>query len=277
MPVNGFVRVLRWTCILFLAASSACRLHPQFPELKDFQTVGAADSAKYLASLDEARKSLVSARGMFDIRLKKSVSSQQLHQVIAFELPDRLRLEFFASSLNQLVSITVARGGLLEHLDARENVLYRGPASQEQLTKIFGLPFAPNELMYWFAGRIPGLSSVTRVARSTNDARWLLEGEAGANRKLRAIFAGEPPRLQMLEIRNQADEPSFFSRHEYNEAGLPRTLKFQLLAQELEAELTGENFRENPGELSDRLFQVPVGPNVRVEWIGAAEAVRVRE
>ena len=175
---------------LFVSLFSGCSLFggPKLPSLKDFRPVSAEDSEKVLVSVRNVAERVHSARGRFEANLSKGLVRQSLDQVLVFRRPGDLRIELFASSLNQLALMVVTRGGLLEALDPKENVLYRGASTPENIARIIGVPLLPEELMVWFAGAVllpdSGQYSVLRDPAG----RYAVRGELPLGRLMQARF-----------------------------------------------------------------------------------------
>ena len=143
-----------------LAASlgGCALLRPRAPSIAGFNSLEYAESAQFLSAVESANREVRTGRVSMDSTFSKGVLHQTLKQTLAFDRPDKLRVEFFATALNSLLSLIVVHGGQVEALDAKESKLYRGATGPKNIERVVSVPFAPEELMLWISGKVPYLS-----------------------------------------------------------------------------------------------------------------------
>ncbi len=266
-----FVLVLIY--LFTLPMSSGCGLFaPKLPSLKKYRAVSAEEAATFRAAVRASSEKIQGARGQYQALAVKGVSRQEGKQVVVFQRPDKLRLELFASSLNQLVLMVVSRDGNLEALDPHEGVRYEGESTPQNIARIIGVPLLPDELMLWFAGvlALPADAELD-VVREPDKGYYGMKGNLAYGRSVVARFESAPsgPRLLSLELRRTGDgELFFFSEFGYGDGELPEKIKFYLPEQELRGQLRAEKLKLNPENLPERLFEIPPRENVRTLPLG---------
>jgi len=215
---------------------------------------------------------LRAARGRYDVEIRKGIHREQATQVVVFERPAKLRLEIFATSLNQLMLMLVAKEDFVEALDPKEGVLYRALPTPKSIFKLLGVPLVPEELELWLSGMIlmPDETKL-KILRDPKDDIIGLEADAAFGRVLRARFSsmGQELRLLSLEFgKSNSDEAYFFSELSYADKELiPNKIEFHLPEQGVDGTLIRKSFNKNPQSLSPKLFQIPDTGNFTVEGV----------
>lgn len=112
------------------------------------------DPAELLQQVRAARDRVRSVRGEARLRLRGEGGSGTVPAWIAAEKPDRVlvqTLDFFGNT----VLVLAAADGQLSLYDARERVVYRGPATAENLRRLVPLPIPPEALAEVLCGSAP--------------------------------------------------------------------------------------------------------------------------
>jgi len=258
-------------CISLLVAAGCSGL--AVPSLSGYRPAPAADAADLLAKVRAAADAVKTGRGEYELRISKGVGRQTLHQVVAFERPSRLRLELFASALQQLVLFAVARDGTLECLDPKAGILYRGESTPENLSRVIGVPLVAEETMLWFAGTLLLADAPLEVLWKPDARTFAIRGKTAADRCTTAHFEQLPagPRMRSLELRHCGSKKLFFfSEFEYQGESEPAKIVFQFPEQGVRGELTRERLTLNPKLPSDKLFVINAPPQTRVENLDTA-------
>ncbi len=258
---------------LFLTGCSTL-FAPSMPSLRGYRAVPEAESKELVQAINSEASSIQSARAEYELKLSKGVGRQTLRQVLVFQRPHWLRIELFASSLNQLVLMAVSREGMLESLDARTNTLYRGFSTPQNLLKITQLPFSAEEMMLWFTGNIllseKSVDSVDEAkfevlkqpASRNKFPLYGIRGTLGSNRCVLLRFERESakaPKLLSLELRTcDNDKLYFFSEFTYDAEVAPRQISFYLPGEGVKGNLTRQKFTPNPALPLDKLFTIRV-------------------
>ncbi|MCB0309587.1 MAG: hypothetical protein KDD42_00045, partial [Bdellovibrionales bacterium] len=102
----------------------------------------------------EATK-LSSVRGLSRSRIEQNEERVALRHVIAYQQPDKLRIETLPSNVVQTLQLLILDGEEAIYLDASSKQGYRGPADSGLLRRFFGIALAPSKLMSLLSGRVP--------------------------------------------------------------------------------------------------------------------------
>jgi hypothetical protein len=257
--------------LLVFSGCWASRLSP--PSLVGFRPLPPAEFESEKQALVQRAAELTSAQGYFESSLQQGLGRQSLKQIVVFERPGRMRIEFFASSLNQLSALIVAHDGLLEAFDPRERVLYRGEDSPRNIERVAQVPFRADELLLWFSGRVPYIESESRsmkilVNPRTSETAVVLDLSDG--RRIQAVLDdSRPRRLLSLNLQKAGTKNNTFgSTFRYAEGSdIPQQIDFEIPEIKLHGELRVKQYAVNP-DLSaahDRLFRVRVNDSIRIE------------
>jgi hypothetical protein len=127
-------------------------------------------------------------RGEARVRVEGPGGSGAVPTFVAAKKPDRVRvqtLDFFGNTAAALAT----SGGELSLYDARERVLYRGPATPGNLARLVPIPLSPADLATLLCGSAPLLDG--EPVRATPGRGWVeLELAAGARRQVLRVGAG---------------------------------------------------------------------------------------
>lgn len=242
-----------------------------------------------LEGLQRSDSELQSMRLLLESTIRKGVTRQKGRQVVVFQRPDRLRAEFFATGLNKLMALVSVSGDAVGLLDTDSQTFYRGSVSVETMEQVASVPFLPDELMAWFAGRL-------RIPKADEpfSFKGLIHPESGQiaaqlhladGRTMFAIFqrgskldlsqpVTEPLLLSSLEVTNEFDKSLQFSAtFTYGEAAFPERISFFLPRREAEGDLFVSQFELNPdfGAAREKLFAIRVPSQVTVRELQPSE------
>ena len=148
-----------WRAALFLGMLLGCA------KRIDFGPAGEIRSAQELLTLtDQAERQILSLKGDARLRVSSPKGSGTLNIFAAISDPDKLHLESlnFFGKPQAILKTTGARFGLL---DAEAGKYYRGPASEENLSRFMPVALPVQELVAIMLGRAP------RIAFSASSLR----------------------------------------------------------------------------------------------------------
>jgi hypothetical protein len=121
------------------------------------------DPAALLAQVRAAQAHVRSVRGEARLRIRSPDGSGTVTALVAAERPDRVyvqTVDFFGNTL----AVLATSGGALSLYDARERVLYRGPATPRNLARLVPIALSPEELAAILCGAAPLLDGEARRA-----------------------------------------------------------------------------------------------------------------
>lgn len=283
--------------LLFLSLaifSSACQKAPvHLAESGDFQVVRRNEAQSLLTLIRENTEQVHSLQLLTKLKVKKSLREESLKQVVVFQRPDKLRLELFATNLNRLAALVVSRDEIIHALDTANKRVYIGPASFTGFDRLLGIPFLPEELMLWFAGRFKLGQRDVEVSLDSGSKRLLTQASIAESRRVAAIYElieGEGTvitnvrgvtkgkggnrfkvRLLSLQMSDSKGRPFFSSDFSYRqkakkEIQLPERIEFTMLNQELEGSIFIEDAEVNPdlSQTQEKVFRakIPSGAEV---------------
>lgn len=146
------------------------------------------DPAALAGQVLAAQERIRSVRGEVRIKLETAQFSGTVPALVAAEKPDRLlvqTLDFFGNT----VAVLAAADGKLSLYDARARVVYRGPATPENLARLVPLPLSPAALVQILCGSAP-LISGEPVSAEPGRGYLTLRISAGARTEDLRIGAG---------------------------------------------------------------------------------------
>jgi outer membrane lipoprotein-sorting protein len=171
----------RLLALLAATALAACAPRAPPPDLS-------LDPAELLAQVRAAQARLTSVRGEVRARVEAPDGSGTVPAFVAAERPDRLyvqTLDFFGNP----AAVLAASGGALSLYDARERVLYRGPATAENLARLVPVPLSPADLATLLCGTAPLLDGVP-VRAEPGRGHVTLEIDAGDRTQVLRVGPG---------------------------------------------------------------------------------------
>lgn len=253
--------------LFFLLLFSACGLFSsqKFPNLDSFVEVPKEAKEIFLNQLKEENNLLKSARGKFDIELKNTLSSKSFKEVFVFQKPDKLRIEFFATALNKLVSLILLTENEVKFYDLEANVLYLGENSRDSFLKITQLPFSAEELMHWFVAKfyLENSSEETfQVFENTSTKQKALikksakesslvffKDDVNQNSNLGKLF------IDSLELRDAQGKTTFYSKFIYENNAI-KEIEISIPKESLTGKIVVQSIKYNPelGASVEKLF-----------------------
>lgn len=236
---------------MFLAASLACA------KRIDFGPSGEVRSAEELVQLiDRAEREITSVKGEARLRISSPSRKGNLNLFAAVADPDKLHLEalnFFGKPQSILVSF----GGRFELLDADAGKYFRGPASQENLSRFMPVAVPVAELVPMLLGRAPRVSSAPQSLELDPSSRsYLLRLSAdGVQQTLWVDPASH--RVTHSEVRGRRSyELSFDDFEDAASTRYPRKSTLVVPTADTRLELHYRDLEVN-GRLDASLFELP--------------------
>lgn len=138
------------SCTLFSACPS---FSPRPVDFRDCVSLSEAGEKEILGQLSHQAAEVRTLRALYKGRLREGINEKAFSQVVAFQRPDKLRLEILATSLNRLTALIVVNDGKLFALDPLKRIVYQGFADRQTMQRMLTVPFKPDELMLWFTGQ----------------------------------------------------------------------------------------------------------------------------
>lgn len=266
---------------LFLFSSCGFKVPPP-PQLKAHKELSAADSKVLLEELGVYTNRVRSFRGSFEVLLESVYGEEKLTQVLAFQRPQRLRLEFFATNLNALTALLITNGSSLHAVDPINNVVYRGQAKEEIIERLLSIPVSPEGLMLWSVARlkVPGENKAEDLELLRKGEEYALKYRESSKKDVLAVFrrrSEEYADLELLrfEVRKPDGERIFISDFEYSsdtednkgeKVRVPSEIVFWLPGKKLKGTLKSEKSKPNSefGPRDERLFlgRTPAGAKI---------------
>lgn len=232
--VRAAAPLFRRLAVILLLLASACRVRPV--TLPEGFHPAPAKSAEQVKQFLEKNSDIITVRARAKLSLRKGIQRQQVEQHLVFSRPDRLRVEIFASALNQLLAIIVSSNGKLTGFDSGEKVVYTGDASVVNVRRVLSVPLSPEELMLWFCGRV-GIPSAfgkgLRLYSSDTNSEFFGEFDTIERRTISFILreAGGVLRLSNFSVQ-QDNETMLNSDFSYESSSpLPHEISFSLPAE----------------------------------------------
>lgn len=138
-----------------------------------------------------------SVRGEARLKLRGEGGSGSVPAWIAAEKPDRVyveTLDFFGNT----VAVLAAADGQLSLYDARERVVYRGPATAESLQRLVPLPLPPAALAEILCGSAPLIEG---AAVGAEPGRGSVDLELAGGARTQSLRIGPGARVERSAIR----------------------------------------------------------------------------
>ena len=257
-----------WRAALFLGMFLGCA------KRIDFGPAGEIRSAQELLTLtDQAERQILSLKGDARLRVSSPKGSGTLNIFAAISDPDKLHLESlnFFGKPQAILKTTGARFGLL---DAEEGKYYRGPASEENLSRFMPVALPVQELVAMMLGRAPRIAfsaSSLKLDPARGSYVVTLEG-AGIQQTLWVDPATH--RVRRSEVRGpKSYELSFDDFQGFASTEFPRQTTLAVPRETTRLELKYRDLELNP-RLDASLFDL--APPSRMTVIEVDEAGRPR-
>ncbi len=254
---------------------SSCRPHtPSLPDLSAFHAAPAARAEELTMRLREQSARVSSLRLKIDAMVHKGISSQEVTQVVSFQKPDKLRLEFFATNLNRLTAIVIANGTELRGVDLVHKEAYLGRNTSENIEALLSVPFSTFDLMCWLTGVfVPDEDGMSEWYLNQEENSFLLEHTGQNGQQTRMLFRSESTEAkemlvaESLEVRRGKDQVLFYSKFSYADFKdgyvplRPSAIEFWLPRRELSGKLRIFESAVNEPFVSDRVWilKIPEG------------------
>jgi outer membrane lipoprotein-sorting protein len=199
---DGSARRKRLALLALAALLHGCAPRAPPPDLS-------LDPAELLAQVRAAQARVQAVRGEVRVKVEAEDGTGTVTALVAAEKPDRLyvqTLDFFGNT----AAVLAASGGTLSLYDARERVLYRGPATPQNLARLVPLPLSPSDLVDILCGSAPlagepvraepGRGHVTLELAAGARTQVLRVGSSAAVERSSVRVAGAPGAALDLEF-----------------------------------------------------------------------------
>lgn len=228
------------------------------------------DPAELVAQVRAAQDRTRSVRGEARIRLETAELSGTFSALVAAEAPDRAlvqSLDFFGNT----VAVLAAADGELSFYDARAHVVYRGPATPENLARLVPLSISPADLARILRGSAPLLDG-RPVSADAGRGFVTLGIDAGARTETLRVGAG----AEVLRASVRADAAQGrgaydleFGAFDRFELRFPAEVSLSSEAPRVRMKVTWVEVEPNAA-LDRKIFSPRVPPGARVVDLGAS-------
>lgn len=252
----------RTLALLAVAALAACTPRRPPPDLS-------LDPAALLAQVRAAQARVSSVRGDARLRVRSPDGSGTVQALVAAERPDRVyvqTLDFFGNTL----AVLATSGGALSLYDARARVLYRGPATPENLARLVPIPLSPEDLAAILCGGAPLLDG---EALRAEPGRGHVTLELAGGGRTETLRIGPGAQVQRAALRAAgAAGPSGWdleiARTDASGAGYASEVKLSARDPDVSLGLGWEEAEWN-GPVDAALFTPPAPRGARIVELGA--------
>jgi len=248
-------------CSVLLASGCPPRVPP--PDLS-------LDPAQLLTQVREAQAPLQRVQGEARLRLRSPRGSAGVRQFAAAERPDRVHLEeldFFGNP----AAVLVAAGGRFWFYDARKKILYRGPATPANLSRLVPLPLSAEDLVSILLGTAPLLDGGQPVQAVPDRARLRLELRRADVTEVLWIGAGAVVERAERQVAGGAGPGSyqveFSARQERGGGWFPGQISLRSDPAHVQVDLSWTDVQVN-GEIDARLFEPPAPKGAKIVEVG---------
>lgn len=191
---RGRPALARLTLALAAAAAAAglAGCHPRRPPA-DLS----ADPAELLAAVRAAQARVRAVEGRARVAVEAPQGAGSVDQYLAAEKPARVRIESY-DFFGNVLSVLAVDGGDLFLYDAREKVLYRGPATPWNVGRFLPVTMSPEELATLLCGSAPLLADARPEAAAPGDGVMVLTLRLGPLSQVLDVGAGATVRAARL-------------------------------------------------------------------------------
>lgn len=243
--------------LLFFLNGCSIFSSEDYPSLDSFSPLDKVAKEEFLNKLKNESDLLQTARGKFDVSLNNNLGSKTFKEVFVFQRPDNLRMEFFATGLNQLMGLILLRADVLYFYNLEENVLYLGENNPESFFKITQFPFSGEGLMLWFCAKYnPFLLASKEILVFRNSQTQQLAVQAKGDEGTSLIFFKQGANAKVnlgeyfidsMEMRNKEGKTIFFSKTIFQDnLGAINKIEFSLPQERVKGSLDLQSLKYNP-------------------------------
>ncbi len=231
---------------------------------------------KLLAQVRASQERVQRVRGTARVRIQSPDLSGTVLEAIAAEKPDSVRLEtldFFGNP----AAVLVASRGRFAFYDAKENVLYRGEASPENVSRLLPVVLPVEELVTILCGSAPLLAGRPREVKAQGSQLLLTlaRGELGQR-----LAVGEEATVESSRLRRAgaSAESAAYDLDLDDFAGrggvrFPRSVHLDAPRGRARVDLAWKADLEVNGEIDPRLFELPSPRGARLVQLERGEVV----
>lgn len=250
-----------------LFSGCAPSLRPAARDYSSYESLSESDIESAWRRIEE--RSLGSASLELTAVVSKGIHREEVRQLVSFRRPEDLRVELFATALNQLTALVIANENGLFSYDAREQRYLFGEASLKNTLSLLSVPFLPEELMLWLCGRAlrPPAIYRSQVLRSgeKGEIAFLLTVRDG--RRMEFVIDEKSMLLKSFDIYHQLKNEQLFSslfRYTSEDQKLPTEIVFQVPSSGINGTITHLSARLNPTFRANALFQLQIPDGAEV-------------
>lgn len=239
-----------WRAALFLAMFLGCAKRIDFGPGGEIR-----DAPELLSLTDQAERQILSLKGEGRLRINSPKGSGTLNIFAAVADPDKLHLESlnFFGKPQQILKTAGARFGLL---DAEAGKYYRGPASQQNLSRFVPVALPVGDLVAIMLGRAPRIASSAASLKLDDSRGAYLVSLEGNGLQQRLWIDPKTHRVRRSEVRGpKAYELSFDDFEGFASTEFPRQTSLNVPGENTRLELKYRDLELNP-RLDASLFDL---------------------
>lgn len=246
-----------WLAALFLGILLSCT------KRIDFGPMGEIHNPEELLKLtDQGEREIASIKGEARLRVTSPKNNGSLNTFVAVAEPDKLHLE----SLNffgKPQTILVSAGGRFELLDSDGGKYYRGPASQENLSRFMPVAVPVGDLVRMMLGRAPRISAPATLSVDPESKSYII-ALAAADVQQTLWIDPSSHRVKRSQVRGpHAYDVTFEEFRGYRSTEYPREITLNVPSEHTRLELTYRDVEINP-QLAQPLFELAPPKGVQV-------------
>ena len=236
-----------WLFILPFLLLSACLRNPLSPKtVDDLKPASPELAEEILNKFSERAQAVRSYRVLGNLTLSRALGKERLKIAAVAQNPGKIRLDLFATGLNQPVGLFVVSGRQFTGLDFRERKAILGEASPETISHTLGFALKPEEFSFWFLGLISvDNKSSWQIFETKRENEFVLRRQELSGREQRYLVQGYGHqgmyRVHSFEMSEGSEQKDllFSCNYIYPETG--EELLFPFPAK-IEAELVEKSF-----------------------------------
>lgn len=255
--------------LLILLVFAACSRVPDFEPIdqSDCTLVSEEEATGFVERYTAGNESLASYQSRIEGRASEEGRGVSFKQIVSFSRPDQLRIDILSRGLSRATSMILIRGQRLFFFDHKERMVVEGLARRDNIERVAGVPFLPEELMNWLSGSAPALLSLDdRLVIGKSGYIWCVERVQGDVReRFNIVETAEQFQLQTFEL-TKSDELIFRSESMFEEGKLKRIVAHLPVA-ERRIEARFRQIRKNPPLDEETLFNLQAPPSYGVKYL----------
>lgn len=141
--------------LLFLFGLTGCSLFYSAPPTIKGEPLAEVEQNRLIDQLLDNSAEVKSLRAVAKTKMVFRGNTDFFRQIIVFERPERIRLEYMPTHAIYTVSLLTANEREAVYIDVGEKKAWRGTEATNLMQKLIRVPITVSELTVMFAGRIP--------------------------------------------------------------------------------------------------------------------------